>query len=85
MDHQYDSAPHQELKRAVDEQKEHSVADDAPLFKSLTHGAQAIIMGLFAMLILSSIGYVGLSALTSLQVSYFAFSKEMGPHGKKQQ
>jgi len=33
MDHQYDSAPHQELKRAVDEQKEHSVADDAPLFE----------------------------------------------------
>jgi hypothetical protein len=45
----------------------------------------AIFMALFAMLFLSSIGYVGISALSSLQVSYFAFSKEMGPHGKKQQ
>jgi hypothetical protein len=42
-------------------------------------------MGLFVGLILFSIFYVGISALGSLQVSYFAFTKEMGPSAHKKQ
>lgn len=40
-------------------------------------------MGLLTMLILFSIGSVGVKALGSLQVSYAAFSKEMGPQAQK--
>ena len=40
-------------------------------------------MGLFVGLILVSILGVGLSAISSLQVSYGAFDKEMGPAAQK--
>lgn len=40
-------------------------------------------MGLMVFLLLFVILYVGISAVSSLQVSYFAFSKEMGPAGQK--
>lgn len=40
-------------------------------------------MGLLVMLILFSIGSVGVKALGGLQVSYAAFSKENGPQGQK--
>jgi hypothetical protein len=42
-------------------------------------------MVLFALLILFSILGVGISALGSLQVSYGAFDKEMGPAAQKKQ
>ena len=42
-------------------------------------------MGGFVALLLLFIGYIGFSALNSLQVSYFAFSKEMGPAAQKKQ
>jgi len=42
-------------------------------------------MGGMVALILFFIGYVGFSALHSLEVSYFAFSKEMGPAAQKKQ
>lgn len=40
-------------------------------------------MGLFVAVILISILGVGLSAIGSLQVSYGAFDKEMGPAAQK--
>ena len=40
-------------------------------------------MGLVVMLVLISIGSVGVKALGGLQVSYAAFSKEMGPQAQK--
>jgi hypothetical protein len=42
-------------------------------------------MGGLVVLILFFVGYIGFSALNSLQVSYFAFSKEMGPAAQKKQ
>ena len=36
-------------------------------------------MGLTVTILLMSILYVGLSAISGLEVSYLAFSKEMGP------
>lgn len=42
-------------------------------------------MGLLVSVILLSILYVGISGVASLQVSYAAFDKEMGPAGQKKQ
>ena len=42
-------------------------------------------MGLLVAFILLSILYVGVSAVASLQVSYAAFDKEMGPAAQKKQ
>lgn len=42
-------------------------------------------MGLVVSFVLFSILYVGISGLSSLQVSYAAFDKEMGPAAQKKQ
>jgi hypothetical protein len=42
-------------------------------------------MGLFVTLPLLMLLYIGLSALNSLKVSYYAFSREMGPAAQKKQ
>lgn len=42
-------------------------------------------MGLLAIVILFSILSVGLSALSSLEVSYGSFTKEMNPTSQKKQ
>lgn len=44
-----------------------------------------IFMGVSVFLLLFMVLYVGISAVASLQVSYFAFSKEMGPGQQKKQ
>jgi len=44
-----------------------------------------LFMGIFVMIILFSILYVGVNAVASLQVSYFSFSKEMNPANQKKQ
>jgi len=42
-------------------------------------------MGIFVMIILLYILYVGISAVASLQISYAAFDRDMGPTAQKQQ
>jgi len=42
-------------------------------------------MGLTVSFFLSLLLYVGISAISSLEVSYFAFSKEMGPAAQRKQ
>lgn len=42
-------------------------------------------MGLLVSLILISILYVGINGVASLQVSYAAFDREMGPSAQKKQ
>lgn len=42
-------------------------------------------MGLLVGFILISILYVGITGVASLQVSYAAFDKEMGPSAQKKQ
>jgi len=44
-----------------------------------------IFMGLFSAVILLPILYVGISAISGLEVSYGAFDKEMGPAAQKKQ
>ena len=44
-----------------------------------------LFMGLTVSLLLLGIAYVGISALGSLEVSYAAFAKEMGPQAQKKQ
>jgi len=44
-----------------------------------------IFMGLLVSTILFLILYVGVSAIANLEVSYFAFSKEMGPAAQRKQ
>lgn len=42
-----------------------------------------LFMGLLVSLLLLSILWVGISAISSLEVSYGAFDKEMGPAAQK--
>ncbi|KAM5434929.1 hypothetical protein McanCB56680_004846 [Microsporum canis] len=73
----------------------HPSRDDKPkkrnkssLFSEYQFLSPGLFMGLITTAILGTILYVGLSALTSLQVSYASFDKENGPAGaagKKQQ
>jgi len=42
-----------------------------------------IFMGVSVSLLLLSILYVGLSAISGLEVTYMAFSKEMGPAAQR--
>ena len=46
---------------------------------------QALFMAIFAAVIMVSIAYVGITAIAGLEVSYAAFSKEMGPAAQKKQ
>jgi hypothetical protein len=51
----------------------------------LTNRDIAIFMGLIATFVMLSILYVGLQGLSSLEVSYGAFDKDMGPAAQKKQ
>lgn len=81
----YESVLHTDLKRDV---SAHAGSDDStpnlPLFETYLYLNPAIFMGLFVALLLFLILYTGINAVASLQVSYFAFSKEMGPSGPRQ-
>ncbi|ROW15504.1 hypothetical protein VPNG_02426 [Cytospora leucostoma] len=58
-------------------------SSSAPLFVKYQFFTPGIFMGLISTLIMLAILYVGLSAVSSLQVSYGAFDKEMGPAAQK--
>ena len=59
--------------------------DDRGLFETYNFLSPGLFMGLIATFLLGSILYVALSAISSLEVSYGAFSKEMGPAAQKKQ
>ncbi|KAI4241884.1 MAG: hypothetical protein L6R40_004283 [Gallowayella cf. fulva] len=58
---------------------------DAALFEKYQFFTPGIFMGILISLPLFLILYVGVSAVGSLQVSYAAFDKEMGPAAAKKQ
>ncbi|KAL8811297.1 MAG: hypothetical protein Q9200_001908 [Gallowayella weberi] len=58
---------------------------DAGLFERYQYFTPGIFMGILISLPLFFILYVGVSAVGSLQVSYAAFEKEMGPAAAKKQ
>lgn len=76
-----------ELKRSPAVVVEPRAARDgkssAPLFVKYQFFTPGIFMGLVAVLIMLSILYVGLSAVSSLEIPYGAFDKEMGPAAQK--
>ncbi|QDS72891.1 hypothetical protein FKW77_007639 [Venturia effusa] len=80
MEESYNSL-HTDLKRDV---KSHAGnGTSLPLFDTYQFLSPAIFMGLMVSFLLFMILYVGITAVASLQVSYYAFSKEMGPSGQK--
>ncbi|KAK5173487.1 uncharacterized protein LTR77_002168 [Saxophila tyrrhenica] len=91
MDDAYPSAPHTELKRDFEHHARQSDDEDMqaglPLFEKYQFLSPPIFMGLSVTLLLLAILSVGLRAISGLEVSYFAFSKEMSGQGsqKKQQ
>jgi hypothetical protein len=56
-----------------------------PLFQKYQFFTPGVFMSLIAAILLLSILYVGLRALLSLEVSYGAFEKEMGPAAQRKQ
>ncbi|KAL9578696.1 MAG: hypothetical protein Q9212_005552 [Teloschistes hypoglaucus] len=86
---------HMELKRDMDGhrmgKRENITLPDAPLFERYQYftpvqmitGVLGIFMGLLVAIPLFLIGYVGVAGVASLQVSYAAFDREMGPAAHK--
>ena len=59
------------------------VKTNAPLFEKYQFFGPGIFMGLLVSILLLSILFVAVRGISSLQVSYAAFDKEMGPAGQK--
>lgn len=76
---------HMDLKRNLYIKEDNSTraTDNRPLFEKYQFLTPGLFMGILVGLILLSILSVGLSAISSLQVSYAAFDKEMGPVAQK--
>ncbi|KAK3700104.1 hypothetical protein LTR37_016107 [Vermiconidia calcicola] len=82
---------HTDLKRDLEMHARQSENDDLhmqdglPLFEKYQFLSPPLFMGLAVALLLLSILYVGISAISGLDVSYMAFSKEMGPQAQRKQ
>ncbi|KAJ8059315.1 hypothetical protein OCU04_012276 [Sclerotinia nivalis] len=83
----FDASAHFDLKRDFRIRADNSTdsPDNRPLFEKYQYFTPGIFMGLVVGLLLLSILSVGLNAVSSLQVSYGAFDKEMGPSAQKKQ
>ncbi|RAL60929.1 hypothetical protein DID88_010027 [Monilinia fructigena] len=84
---EFDATAHIDLKRDFRVRADNSIKapDRRPLFEKYQYFTPGIFMGLVVGILLLSILYVGLNAVSSLQVSYGAFDKEMGPSAQKKQ
>ncbi|KAH0362035.1 BIG1-domain-containing protein, partial [Aureobasidium melanogenum] len=90
MDEPYPSNMHTDLKRdlnahVVRASNASNPQADLPLFEKYQFLSPGIFMGGVVSILLFSILYVGISAIANLEVSYMAFSKEMGPAAQKKQ
>lgn len=78
-----------ELRRSLAARKDKIIANqtiiDGPLFDKYQFLSPGIFMGLLVGFVLLMILYVGISALSSLQVTYGAFDKEQGQLANKKQ
>jgi len=83
MDEPYPSAMHQGLKRDIKYEPlksgNHSMQAGLPLFEKYQFLSPGIFMGLTISLLLFVMLWIAVSAIAGLEVSYMAFSKEMGP------
>ncbi|KAI1319878.1 BIG1-domain-containing protein [Xylariaceae sp. FL0255] len=79
---------HSELKRqlhGVGRRQKGNDTSNLPLFEKYQYFTPGIFSALIVLVILMAILYTGISAVASLQVSYGAFDKEMGPAAQKKQ
>jgi hypothetical protein len=84
MENVFGSYPQLELKRDLSSHvKRANSTNSAGLFERYQYFTPGIFMAFSAIIPLFLILLVGVRALTSLEVSYFAFSKEMGPNAQK--
>lgn len=83
MDEPYPSAMHMDLKRDLSARAKDATDNNLGLFEKYQFLTPGIFMALVVSIPLLLILYVGIYALGSLEVSYFAFSKEMGPSAQK--
>lgn len=74
-----------ELKRDLSSHAEQANATEGGLFERYQYFTPGLFMGFAAIIPLFLILLVGIRALTSLEVSYYAFSKDMGPNAQKRQ
>lgn len=90
MDEPYPSNMHTDLKRDLNAHVSRASNTsnpqaNLPLFEKYQFLSPGIFMGGVVSILLFSILYVGVSAIANLEVSYMAFSKEMGPAAQKKQ
>lgn len=85
MDNSFPDAMQMELKRDLSSHTKRTNSTEGGLFEKYQYFTPGIFMGFAAIIPLFLILLVGIRALTSLEVSYFAFSKEMGPNAQKKQ
>ncbi|RDA89936.1 hypothetical protein CP533_3301 [Ophiocordyceps camponoti-saundersi (nom. inval.)] len=81
---------HQDLKRDLEpelvrREENNTEWERLPLLEKYQFFTPGIFMGIIVAIVLFSILGVGLKALSSLEVSYGAFEKEMGPAAHKKQ
>lgn len=74
-----------ELKRDLSSHVKRANATAGGLFERYQYFTPGLFMAFTAIIPLFLILLVGIRALTSLEVSYYAFSKEMGPNAQKKQ
>ncbi|KAF2262551.1 BIG1-domain-containing protein [Lojkania enalia] len=87
MEDPFGDAFHMELKRDTTFHKRanQTTAQEGALFEKYQYLSPGLFMAFSAVTPLFLILYVGLRAIMNLDVSYFAFSKEMGPTAQKKQ
>ncbi|KAF2750002.1 BIG1-domain-containing protein [Sporormia fimetaria CBS 119925] len=85
MEDPYESTVQMELKRDTTFSPRAERTHEGGLFEKYQYFTPGIFMGLVAMVPLILILGVALNAIAGLEVSYFAFSKEMGPTAQKKQ
>lgn len=74
-----------ELRRRDDHKENNTTLPEGSLFKRYQFFTTGIFLGYLVLFFLLSILYVGFNALSSLEVTYGAFEKEMGPAAAKKQ
>jgi hypothetical protein len=83
MEDPFGAAVQMELKRDTMIHARADKTKEGGLFEKYQYFSPALFMGIGASIPLVLILLVGVRALTSLEVSYFAFSKEMGPAAQR--
>lgn len=89
MDSLFPAPIQMELKRDLSHHKRASndtiTLPDGPLFERYQYFTPGLFMGFLISFILVMILYVAINGVASLQVSYAAFDKELGPVAQKKQ